>query len=833
MRTAVWIALGAALCPLLAAQEGQPLKIKHVDVVMLSHLDVGFTDQPYLAVNELHRRYFDVAVDAANATAKEPVAQRFHWTEESLLPVVAWWRKASPERRQELVRAVDNGQVDTGAMPFNTEPFENADEWKRVGTWAPDDLLKAVHPKVAIQDDVNGASRAGMTVLADHGIRALMMGLDGFWGGPPFPMPKAFWWKLQDGRRIFVYLASGYAQADELFLPGEWRVGDSPAAANLAFRPPRTGEILPSDEASVREAHERCVKVIDGLEKRGYVGERLLAVFANQWRMDNEVPFVPMVDFVATWNRLKLQPELRLVTISEAMATMEKEVGDRIPEYEGIWPDWWVNGAASTPRELAASRFAKRYLHAANSPLFGPMDESARATEDNILEDLALFEEHTWGGAYSVSLPDSLDSTGQLDEKSLLALRSNARAAWLFSQRARTKLYPEQAGFYAINPTGTPMNGWVTVPVMTLRGQFQSVRDKATGEQIPLEFLPATDPSGRAVPTGPPVADWLPYIDDFPRPLARFWVDHLDANSTRVFELEPAKAPQQQSAPAKFTAELDEHGWPTSLLWPGMTQPLFQGAMGNFLSVRSTSPRPLNAFNGLASNPNETERNSLRQHAFQEIAAIADGRVKVEETPYTVTYTQELKHPSVKWLIRRLEVWKQEPRARLDVRFDRISSGDPEIYYLEFQLATPKNLLPLLSEGGLPFVPFKDQIPGTCKDYFAIDGWAHYTTPEGHLLWVSRDAPVLSIGGTNVWTRLTSVPEKTNSLFSMVFNNTWPTNFAANSNGVMDFQYDLVWKNQMDKDAGVLSETLVSDPVPLINPVPRENPFVMKDLFKP
>jgi hypothetical protein len=169
----------------------------------------------------------------------------------------------------------------------------------------------------------------------------------------------------------------------------------------------------------------------------------------------------------------------------------------------------------------------------------------------------------------------------------------------------------------------------------------------------------------------------------------------------------------------------------------------------------------------------------------------------------------------------------------LDVRFDRISSGDPEIYYLAFQLAAPKGLLPLLSEGGMPFVPFKEQIPGTCEDYFAIDGWAHYTTPEGHWLWVSRDAPVLSIGGTNVWTRLKEAPEHTNSLFSMVFNNTWATNFAANSNGVMDFQYDLAWKNQMDADTGVLSESLVSDPVPLINPVPRENPFVMKDLFKP
>ena len=161
------------------------------------------------------------------------------------------------------------------------------------------------------------------------------------------------------------------------------------------------------------------------------------------------------------------------------------------------------------------------------------------------------------------------------------------------------------------------------------------------------------------------MSDWLPYIDDFPRPMVRFWVDHLDANSTRVFELEPAKTTDQPSAPAKFTAQFDEHGWPTSIQWPGMTQPLFQGAMGDFLSVRSTSPRPLNAFNGLDSNMDETQRNSLRQHAFEEIPAVADGPVKVEETPYTITYTQELKHPALKWIIRRLEVWKQEPRARL------------------------------------------------------------------------------------------------------------------------------------------------------------------------
>ena len=834
MKAAVLIAFSAMLSPMLVAPQEQPTQIKHIDVVMLSHLDVGFTDQPYLVVNELQRRFLDVALDASIATANEPPAQRFYWTAESLIPVLAWWRKASPERRQQLLQAVQNGQMAAGAMPFNSLPFENADEWKRVTEWVPPELWKGLHPTVAIQDDVNGMSRAGVSALADRGVHRLFMGMNGANGGPPFPAPTAFWWKLPDGRRTFVYLADGYWQADGLFLPGEWRVGDSPSASDLAFRPPRSGEMLSADDASVRAAHDRCLKSLAQLQKQGYVGDRLIAVFQNMWRGDNEVPFVPIVDFVATWNRLKLQPELRLVTVPEAMETLEKEIGDRIPEYQGVWPDWWSNGVPSAPREVAASRFAKRFLHASASPLFGPMDAGAKTTENDILGDLALFEEHTWGGAYGEALPDSLDSAGQFDEKGLLAFRSNSRAAWLFSQRARTKLYPQPAGLYVINATSAPMSGWVTLPAMTLRGEFQSVRDKNSGERIPLQFVGPTDAAGRPERVGaPPGVDPLPYIDDFPRPMARFWVDHLDANSVRAFQPDLSSQTTPTAAPAGFTAQFDEHGWPSSLLWPGMPRPLFQGAMGDFLSVRVKGPRTYQDFYRLGSARDAAERSDLQRRLLDQIPAVAAGPVKVEETAHTVVYTQDLAHPGLKWLVRRHEVWKQEPRARLDVRFDRLSSDDPEIFYLSFQVPVAEDLLPQLSEGGMPFVPYMEQIPGTCRDYFATDGWAHYVTPEGHWLWVSRAAPVLSLGAPNVWARLTAAPEQTNRLFSMVFNNTWFTNYVANSNGVMEFQYDLVWRDRIGADVDALAESLVSDPVPLINPTARENQFVLKDLFQP
>jgi hypothetical protein len=299
----------------------------------------------------------------------------------------------------------------------------------------------------------------------------------------------------------------------------------------------------------------------------------------------------------------------------------------------------------------------------------------------------------------------------------------------------------------------------------------------------------------------------------------------------RVFSLDAAKSAQSPH-PAAFTAQLDAQGWPTSLQWPGMTLPLFQGSMGDFLSVRINGPKGRQAFISIGEARDAAQRADLQKRYLQEIPATATGPVKVEETPHTVVYTQEFTHPSLNWLVRRLEVWKSEPRARLDLRFDRKSSNDPEIFYLQFQLPVSADSLPRLSEGAMPFVPYSDQIPGTCRDYFAIDGWAHYATPQGQWLWVSRDAPVLSLGAPNVWSRLSAAPPNTNRLWSMVFNNTWLTNYPMNSNGVMDFQYDLIWKQQMD-DESRLAESLMSDPVALINPAARENPILLEDLFQP
>src|SRR5690242_11270168 len=77
-----WLAL-AALFALIVFAAASPAAdselqyIQHVDMVSLSHLDMGFTDMPS-TVREFQRRYLDVAIDLCWETRDRAPEERFH-----------------------------------------------------------------------------------------------------------------------------------------------------------------------------------------------------------------------------------------------------------------------------------------------------------------------------------------------------------------------------------------------------------------------------------------------------------------------------------------------------------------------------------------------------------------------------------------------------------------------------------------------------------------------------------------------------------------------------------------------------------------------------------
>ena len=809
--------------------------VQQLDLIHFSHTDYGFTDHPAVC-RDLQRRYLDLALDTARATRRLPDEARFRWTAETTVAVNDWWQAASAARRREFLKAVRAGQIEVTALPINNTPFLDRDQWQAMTHWLPEELWQGFKPQTAVQNDVNGFPRAGAKALLDRGVRYLFSGINGDSGGPPLPRLTPFWWKQPDGRKLFVWMSLTYGDGFFFFEKDEWRRGPLPRAADGLYRPPRAGDILKIDEASLRKAHERCVTRLRQFERDGYHHSVLAVSMTSMWRYDNDPPFPPLSAFVAAWNKLGLQPKLRLTTVTEAMKDLEKATGATASEYQGEWTDWWANGTACAPREVAASRFAKRYLTAAQSPVWRPMDASGRSRIEELTKDLCLFDEHTWGSGMSVGQPYSLDAQGQWNEKARLAWRPMALAEWLLGQRARTRLVSEGEGLWLANPSPAPFSGWATLIASCLRDDSRSLVDPETGARLKLYFEPGPlwgRPEKPGDLSREDVSATFP--DRSPNRFARFWVEQLPAASVRRFELSREiveDKPLQSNVIPVVTK--DDQGWPTAAVWPGMNKPLFTAGLGDFVSVKVNAFAPRWALQDIWNAGDPIKREQLQREKLEFITAKAGGAATVGDGPHTIRYTQALEHPRLKWATRQLEVWKREPRARLTFRMNRISSFDPELLCVVNPLPCD-GTLPRLSSGGMGFTPFADQFPGTCRDYFAIDGWAHYAMPDGHWLWVTRDAPLITLDGPHPKSHLTTPPARTGRVLAILYDNFWYTNFQGDSPGVMEFQFDLVWRHQLadEREAESLAGALVTEPVMVLNPSLPEHPLFIQDLYQP
>ncbi len=811
-----------------SAQEPKlPEKIKRVDIVHMSHTDVGFTDHPAVC-REQQTRYLDIAIDGVLAT------ENFAWTAEAALTVDDWWRKNSPERRQYLLRAIETGRLEIAALAMNQTPTLNADQWRTTLHWLPEDVWNAAPPRTGIQNDVNGFPRAGAMAMLDRNVANLFMGINATNGQAPFQVPMAFWWKMPDGRRLFVWLGDSYPLGFYYFFADSWRRGPVPESTDTRYRPPRRGEFYPTDAASLRKAQARLCEKLGELEARGYDFPTLPLSVTNEWRMDNDPPFLGLADFVTAWNRLKLQPELRLTTVSEAIEDLKPHIADRLPEYEGEFTDWWVNGCASGPREVAASRRAKRNLTAALSPVWGAtLDANTQSSADDIMRQLCIFDEHTWGSADSIGQPHEIDTWAQFNEKARAAYYPLAMSKALLAQRARTAIYPREGGYYVANTASAPWSGWVTMLATALREDVGALEDPESGAVSLVEtragFSQFAAPANEGQLTFE--ADNQTVADNVPGQLRRFWMENVAPQT--VVRLVRSDSKIEQAMPdALPTVEVDDHGWPTSAQWPGMSKPLFAEGPGVFTSVEMTEFSARWKYNDILQSRNEERRNL----ALKETSAEAMGTTAVETNAHTTVYTQSMSHPRLKWLTRTLEIYHGESRAVLTVRLYRISSELPEWFYLGCALPTG-DTLPTVSCGGMPFVPFDDQLPHTCRDYVAIDSWADYATADGHWLWITRDAPVVSFGGPQTLKHLEDAPPDPNRAYALVFDNTWMTNFVADSHGIFEFRFDLVWKStdaiKTSSDAANVAEAVLSEPQLIIEPDLDEDPIFMERLYKP
>ena len=228
----------------------------------------------------------------------------------------------------------------------------------------------------------------------------------------------------------------------------------------------------------------------------------------------------------------------------------------------------------------------------------------------------------------------------------------------------------------------------------------------------------------------------------------------------------------------------------------------------------------------------ESTQAETRARACLAVGRIA-GPAEVERTAHTVIWTQTLRHPRLRWASRTLEVWKGKPRARLTVKLYRISSDDPEIIHIVSPLPCG-GAVPTVSCGGDPFVPFRDQLPGSCRDHFAIDGWAWAATDAGSWIWATLDAPLVTFGRPSALERRLDPPPDADRILAIAFDNFWYTNFVGDAHGAMEFRFDLEWRPKVagPAEAADIAEAIAAEPAAAIVPGLPEDPVMLERLWR-
>ena len=498
-----------------------PQRRWEVSVIHHSHLDIGYTDTQPRVLSQ-HLDYLDAALDLAAAD------DTFRWNVEANLPLTRWLASRPAADRDAFLERVRERRIEVCALPFtmHTESY-SIDELAR--TLRPAQALREQHGVdivTAMQTDVPGAAIGLCELLAAAGIRYLSVAHNYAGRSVPYlnggqSLRRPFWWRAPSGRRLLVWHTDSphgiaYMEGNIVGLAESYEetLTHLPAYLHaLATRPypysaGTTGWLtgIAAGTELTRAPYEHDLLHL-----------RVQSAFA-----DNAAPSPVPAEVVREWNAQWAYPRLRMATNRDFFEAAEARLGDAIPTYEGDWADWWADGIGSAAREVGRARRAQsgirtaQTLHAVADALRPDAGDGAgdgdgdgwRGEVERAYDELALFDEHTWGAANPWT--DRLEhvDAGALQWRWKAARAQDAAErvdALLDSARARLAVHVDRpadahAGVLVFNPAGHERTD--AVELLLSEGRVPATRelavvDVARGERVPCELSPQPHPHYR------------------------------------------------------------------------------------------------------------------------------------------------------------------------------------------------------------------------------------------------------------------------------------------------------------------------------------------------
>lgn len=816
-----------------------------------SHYDIGYTDtQTEVMASQL--AYIDSALELATVTDDWPEAARFRWNIEVNWPLQQWLRNRPQWARDELVRRIHEGRIEVNALPFSmhTEAY-SFDELARQLDFTADlrnDL--GIDVISAMQTDVPGATIGLSSLLTDAGIKYFVVAHN--YAGRSIPhhldgqeLERPFYWQAPDGEKLLVWYTDtlyGIAYMEAMILgfgSGHDDVAGSlpeylAAISQLGYPYGRTGEWLSGSTdglAITRQPYPHDVLHL-----------RVQGAFA-----DNASTSLIPSQIVREWNDTWAYPRLRMSLNRDFFADVESRLADRLPVYEGDWTDWWADGIGSAAIELGKNRQSQadirtaQTLHALSDhltdvPLATIPDDVRRA-----YEDMALFDEHTWGAANPWERGAVGVDAGELQwtRKAGFALNAEERTRTLIDGGlrrisplgTRTLRGDEIASLSVFNPSSFARTDLVRVfiPEGRIDTDAFDLVDPATAATVPYLVEPQDNAMFR------PRGHWLRFLaqDIPPIGYARYVLRRSDR--------EPGSPAPRPSATVSTTMA-NEHLTIDIDPANATIRSLVEQQSGSNL-IPEQAPFGFNAYiyDRYASAPGF---NHLSSRIGRDSGTWLLGSRKTAGYGHVIDHQsndiwQQLTIRSsgdgADWLETRFTLPHGVNRLHIQNRLHKPTVMAKESVYYAFPVAGADPEFRFEITGG--FVqPGDPHVPGSAHHFRAIrHSVTASATGQPGLAWATREAPLVQLGNIHIPYAPfpTTIPERHNhpgTIYSWALNNIWDTNFPPQQGGEMTFGYAVAASAKTDlallgaQTGAAVSQPLVGAIAPLGAPIGNDLP---------
>ena len=726
-----------------------------------SHTDIGYTElQSRVARN--HVEYLDSVIKYCRETEAYPDDAKFRWNIEITWALENFIRTRPEADVKALVDLIKAGRVELSALYLQLSDCFAHEEIVRTVD-AARELARRYGFEIssAMNNDVNGFAWSLPQIFRQAGVRYFASGINETRSRAPLRRPNAFWWESPDGSRILHWNGEHY-------LFGNYELLLHEAVDRSA---PKVGEYLAK------------------LEARGDYPQDIIAFNVGAWVTDNCPPGRELSDRVKEWNERFVSPKMRLATMREFFAQMEKRYGATLPVHKLGWPDYWTDGVASTAFETGLNRIAHNEILTAEkvSALAAKLDPTGTfafpAGEIRTGQASSmLYDEHTWGAYNSIDAPWSELARGQWAAKSSFAYDARETSRTLLRRGLEAlarRIDADGAYEFAVfNPLSWTRTDVVPValpagPLREAKGKLRVI-DRRTGSEAKFQMrgddallvlakdVPAMGYAVFAVETGGTAAATGPVAG-------------------------PAAAASERAIENRFyRVTVDPK--------TGGISSLFDKDLGREL-VDRTCPWPLNTYIYEQPEGGRKAVDDMTKRAVFHRSSAETSKVETGESgPVASSLVIKSAPKMCSALEQRVVLYDDIKRIDLVNILNKRETFDPEAVYFAF----PFSVGPGASAPGVRFeiagadmAPGTEQLPGTTLDWQAAQHWVEFSGKEARVVWSPVEAPLVQFGDINTGKWQTKFVPANAWVFSYAMNNYWMTNFKASQEGLVEFRYSL------------------------------------------